>query len=144
VPNPDNINKARWSTSVHEAGHAIVLNHFGIRVRKILVGIDGDDCHGRTCNDPGPDLCLIDELAICVAGVEAQVLLECQQHHGGESNDYRKLEKIFEHFGTAESERDRLCALAENKAREILTSQIGRLKAIARKAAADGVVTFEP
>jgi hypothetical protein len=146
MANPDNIDRARWSTAVHEVGHALVLEHLGVKVRKILVGIGGDDWSGRTCRgSSGPDLSLIGQLTICVAGSEAQELLECDlapSDHGGAADDYGKLQTLLDDHDIAEYERDDLYAAAHRKAREILSSQLDRLKELARKAAAGGAVTL--
>ncbi len=71
-------NKLRYSTAVHEAGHAVVMSALGLSVGEIEIGVDGDDTKGRTdllCSDE--HLPIIDRIAICVAGIDAQHIFEC-------------------------------------------------------------------
>lgn len=56
----------------HEAGHVIVARELGLPVGEIAVGIDGDQAKGRTDIGSAHHLPLIDQIALCVAGVVAQ------------------------------------------------------------------------
>lgn len=139
--------KTKWSTAVHEVGHALVASYLGAKVRRIKVGINGDDWSGKTYIDPSSNnhLSLIDQLAICIAGLEAQELLKCDMpppEAVGAAGDYGKVQTLFDDHDIAEAKRSELCAVTRRKVREILVSQLDRLKELAQKAADDGEVTF--
>ena len=55
----------------HEAGHVVVARFLGLTVGKIEIGDDGS---GNTKIGSAKHLPLIDQIALCVAGIEAEAL----------------------------------------------------------------------
>ena len=53
----------------HEAGHVVVARFLGLTIRKIEIEEDGS---GRADISSGDHLPLVDQIAVCVAGIEAQ------------------------------------------------------------------------
>ena|ERR1700730_2003031 len=64
----------RWSTAVHEAGHAIVAWGLGLSVGGLeLFEADGA---GRSWIEDHAHLEVVDQIAVCAAGMEAVALLD--------------------------------------------------------------------
>ena len=74
----------------HEAGHAIVAREFGLPVGEIAIGIDGDEAKGSTDIGSAHNLPLIDQIALCVAGVVAQSLFDRPTHNLAGAGDYAR------------------------------------------------------
>ena len=58
----------------HEAGHVVVARFFGLTVGEVEIGEDGS---GRANISSAERLPLVDQIAVCVAGIEAQELFNC-------------------------------------------------------------------
>jgi hypothetical protein len=41
------MNKERYGAAVHEAGHVVVARAFGLKTRKMVAGVGGDDTAGK-------------------------------------------------------------------------------------------------
>jgi ATP-dependent Zn protease len=66
----------KYGAAVHEAGHAVVGWALGLKTRKMVAGISGDDAAGEAQIEEGTHLPLVDQIAICSAGIDAQRLLD--------------------------------------------------------------------
>jgi hypothetical protein len=87
----------RFGTAIHEAGHAIVMWALGIKVGTIEIRIGGDNTKGRV--DPlssDEHLPLLDRIAICLAGIEAQHVFECPTHELAGVLDENKVDDLLE------------------------------------------------
>jgi ATP-dependent Zn protease len=69
-----NRERDRRGAAYHEAGHAVVAWALGLQIGEIEIAIGGDDAKGNAEIENDEGLPLIDRLAICVAGMEAQDL----------------------------------------------------------------------
>jgi hypothetical protein len=56
----------------HEAGHAVAAWSIGLLVRRIAIGIDGDDAKGTAEIEQKDSTALVDQIAMWVAGGIAQ------------------------------------------------------------------------
>jgi hypothetical protein len=115
----------------HEAGHAIVAREFGLPVGEIRVGIDGDDAKGESDIGLAHHLPLIDQIALCVAGVVAQLLFDSPTHNLAGASDYGKVIELVEGMTAAESLK--LRHTADARAREILQRRAAEVKGLAVK-----------
>jgi hypothetical protein len=91
--------KERIGAAVHEGGHAVVLYAMGLSICEIQIGIDGDDTKGRvTLKNPEAQqqLPLVDQIAICVSGIEAQKIFESPTHELAGHDDLGKVVVLLE------------------------------------------------
>jgi hypothetical protein len=92
----DNLRDAAY----HEAGHAVVARFFGLTVREIEIGEDGS---GRANISSAERLALVDQIAVCVSGIEAQELFNCPMHEHAALGDYLKVRELMAGLSNAES-----------------------------------------
>jgi len=76
----------------HEAGHVVVARFLGLTIREVEIEEDGS---GRANLSPAEHLPLVDQIALCVAGIEAQELFNCPMHDHAALGDYRKVLRPF-------------------------------------------------
>ena len=88
----------RQGAAYHEAGHAVVASALGLAVGRIEIAIDGDDAKGGTDIQDDADLPLVDQIAVCAAGVEAQKLFDAPTHEGAGWGDYGKMIELLDGF----------------------------------------------
>lgn len=95
----------------HEAGHVAVAVNLGLAVGEIEISDDGS---GRSQIAPADHLPLIDQIALCVAGIEAQELFNCRTHVLAAAADYRMVIGLLDKLSEAESleHRDAACRRA--------------------------------
>lgn len=110
----------------HEAGHVVVARFFGLTVGKIEIGEDGS---GNADISSAEHLPLIDQIALCVAGLEAQALFNCPTHERAAFTDYVKLSELVEGLTEAESFEIRNSAFL--RALEILKSRAPEVEQLA-------------
>ena len=111
---------ARFSTAAHEVGHALVAHHFGIPVGNMKINIDGDVWAGSAAIGNAGHLPLIEQMAVCVAGLEAQDLLNCEPppaEVGGAFGDYGKIQTLFDEYAISKSDQAMFCQRARSRAR---------------------------
>ena len=70
----------RYGAAVHEAGHVVVAWALGLKTRKMAVCIDGDDTAGAAEIEESPHLLLVDQIAICSTGADAQRMFDAPTH----------------------------------------------------------------
>src|SRR5262249_16504520 len=80
----DNLRDAAY----HEAGHVVVAHFLGLTIGKIEIEEDGS---GRADISSAEHLPLVDQIALCVAGIEAQELFNCPMHEHAALGDYVKV-----------------------------------------------------
>jgi len=80
----------------HEAGHVVVARHLGLSVGVIEIGIDGDPAKGKAEVSGDDQLSLIDQLALCAAGVEAQEMFDAPTHDVAGFGDGVKIFNLLE------------------------------------------------
>ena len=120
----DNLRDAAF----HEAGHVIVAREFGLPVGEIAIGIDGDHAKGRTDIGSAHHLPVIDQVALCVAGVVAQSVFNWPTPTFAGVGDYARVIELVDGMTDAKSLKLRHAAYA--RAREILerrATEVGRL-----------------
>jgi hypothetical protein len=71
----------RRSTAIHEAGHIVVAWTLGLPVGAMEIGINGDDTAGKSEIADTASLSLVDRIALCAAGLEAERLFGCEAVH---------------------------------------------------------------
>jgi hypothetical protein len=81
----------------HEAGHVVVAQFLGLTVREVEIEEDGS---GRADIRHAAHLPLVDQIALCVAGIEAQELFNCPLHQHAALGDYLKVRKLARKFIT--------------------------------------------
>ena len=72
----------------HEAGHMVVAQFLGLTVREVEIEEDGS---GRADIGSAEHLPLVDQIAICVAGIQAQELFKCPIHQHAALGDYLRV-----------------------------------------------------
>jgi ATP-dependent Zn protease len=129
--------KERRGAAVHEAGHAIVAFALGLEVAEIAISVRGDDSAGESKIQECGHLPLVDQIALCLAGIEAQELLQADTHDHAAISDYGK---IIELIGDdmSETESERLHAAAGTRARSLLMQHKDSLEALAAGVATSG------
>jgi hypothetical protein len=88
----------RRGAAYHQAGHVVVAWALGFRVYAAAIGIDGDDAKGKTDIDHGRPLPLVDKIAVCAAGVEAQHVLGASTNCRAGAMDEVEIIKLTEHL----------------------------------------------
>lgn len=104
----------RRSTEIHEAGHVIVGWTLRLPVGAMKIGIHGDDTAGKSEIADVGSLSIIDRIALCAAGLEAERMFgyEATHAHAGWS-DFAKIREILDD-------------LPDEKADDLRLSMIGR------------------
>ena len=120
----DNLRDAAY----HEAGHAVVARFFGLTVREIEIGEDGS---GRANISSAERLALVDQIAVCVSGIEAQELFNCPMHEHAALGDYLKVRELMAGLTDAESYEYRQAAYL--RALQILKSRLPEIEELAHR-----------
>ena len=110
----------------HEAGHVVVARFLGLTVREVEIEEDGS---GRADISSGEHLPLVDQIAVCVAGIEAQELFNCPMHDHAALGDYRKVGVLLAGLTDAESYEYRQAGYL--RALQILKSRLPEIEAVA-------------
>jgi ATP-dependent Zn protease len=100
---PDEARQQRLGAAYHEAGHAVVASALGLRVTRIEVAVGGDDAKGATDIEDDSEQQLVNRIAICAAGLEAQKFFEAPTHDLAALGDYGKMATLLEDFDEAAS-----------------------------------------
>ena len=108
-------NDSLRGAAFHEAGHVVVARFFGLTVGRIEIGDDGS---GKAQIASGEHLPLVDQLALCAAGIEAQALFNCSTHKNAALADHAKVSALVQ--GLTETESFALRNAAYMRALEIL------------------------
>jgi hypothetical protein len=100
----------RYGASAHEAGHVVVARAFGLKTRSMAVGIDGDDAAGIAEIEDARHLPLVDQIAICSAGADAQRMLNAPTHEIAAFSDMVRISNLLDHHSEEEGEALRYAA----------------------------------
>jgi hypothetical protein len=110
----------------HEAGHVVVARFLGLTIREVEIEEDGS---GRADISSSEHLPLVDQIAVCVAGIEAQELFNCPMHEHAALGDYRKVRGLLAGLTDAESYEYRQAGCL--RALQILKSRSPEIEALA-------------
>ena len=125
----------RRSTAIHEAGHVVVAWALGLPVGSMEIGCNGDDTAGRSeIDETAHQLSLVDRIALCIAGMEAQLLFGCEsiRLHGGSSVIIRMLDDLLE------EEADTIRSKGYDRAAELLVCRRPLIERIVERLAISG------
>ena len=125
----------RRSTAIHEAGHVVVAWALGLPVGSMEIGCNGDDTAGRSeIDETARQLSLVDRIALCIAGMEAQLLFGCESIHlhGGSSVIIKMLDDLLE------EEADTIRSKGFDRAAELLVCRRPLIERIAERLAISG------
>lgn len=86
----------RRGAAYHEAGHAVVACALGLAVTRMEIGTDGKDGSGEVDVQDDEHLPLLDRLALCVAGLEAQEVFKAPTHDLAGWGDHQKVMDLVE------------------------------------------------
>jgi hypothetical protein len=84
----------------HEAGHVVVARFLGLTIGRVEIEEDGT---GRADIRVAEHLPLVDQIAICVAGIEAQELFNCPMHQHAALGDYLRVRELLAGLTDTES-----------------------------------------
>ena len=112
----------------HEAGHVMVARFLGLTIGKIEIEEDGS---GRADISSAEHLPLIDQVALCVAGMEAQALFNCPTHERVAFSDYGKVSELV--AGLTEEESREIRNSAYLRALEILKGRLPEVQRLAEQ-----------
>ena len=125
----------RRSTAIHEAGHVVVAWALGLPVGSMEIGCNGDDTAGRSeIDETAHQLSLVDRIALCIAGMEAQLLFGCESIHlhGGSSVIIKMLDDLLE------EEADTIRSKGYDRAAELLVCRRPLIERIVERLAISG------
>src|SRR5262245_50297414 len=120
----DNLRDAAY----HEAGHVLVARFLGLTVKKVEVKEDGS---GRAEINSAERLPLVDQIAVCVAGIEAQELFNCPMHQHAALGDFLKVCGLLAGLTEAESYQYRHAGYSRSL--EILKPRLPEIEALAHQ-----------
>jgi len=120
----DNLGDAAF----HEAGHVVVARFLGLTVREVEIGEDGS---GRANISSAERLPLVDQIAVCVAGIEAQEFFNCPVHDHAALGDYLKVRELMAGLSNAESYEYRQAGYL--RALQILKSRLPEIEELAHQ-----------
>lgn len=124
----------RYGAAVHEAGHVIVARALGLKTQKMVAGIDGDPTAGKAEIESGSHLPVVDQIAICSAGAEAQDLLGAPTNELGAFSD---MVKVYNLIGE-EAEAEEIRYAGYDRARELLEQHRAAVERLAAALAEHG------
>ena len=122
----------RRGAAYHEAGHVVVASALGLSVGRMEIAIGGDDAKGAAEIEIERALLLplVDQLAICAAGLEAQKIFETPTHDDAGLADYGKMFELLDDH--EEEERSRLIAAGHQRACELIRLHSQKVERLAR------------
>jgi ATP-dependent Zn protease len=112
----------------HEAGHVVVARFLGLTVGKIEIGDDGS---GNTKIGSAKHLPLIDQIALCVAGIEAEALFNVPEFKHAALIDYQSVSILLEGITPDESFECRNAAYGRSL--EILKKHMSEIEQLANR-----------
>jgi hypothetical protein len=128
----------RRSTAIHEAGHVVVAWTLGLPVGSMAIGVDGDDTAGEAEIDAAAlPLSMVDRIALCAAGLEAQRLFGCEaSHEHAGAGDAAKMIEILDDL--PDEEADSIRFAGHDRAFQILDQQRSMIERLAEPLALNG------
>ena len=128
VTDPQTIHDNLRDAAYHEAGHVVVARFLGLTVKEVEIAEDGS---GRADISPAEHLPLVDQIAVCVAGIEAQELFNCPMHDHAALGDYLKVCGLL--AGLTETESYQCRHAGYLRALEILKARLPEIEALAQR-----------
>jgi ATP-dependent Zn protease len=119
-----------YGAAVHEAGHAIVAWALGLKTIRMAVGIEGDKAAGAAEIEDGTHLPLVDQIAICSAGADAQRLLDAPTNETAAFGDMVRIMNLVEDL--AEDEGEALRYAGYRRSQELLEMHRASLECLAQ------------
>jgi len=119
-----------FGAAVHEAGHAIVAWALGLKTRRMVAGIGGDDAAGEADIDDGAHLPLADQIAICSAGADAQRLLGAPTNEIAAFDDMVRIRDLIDDL--AEDEGEALRYAGYRRSQKLLKMHRATLECLAQ------------
>jgi hypothetical protein len=113
----------------HEAGHAVVASALGLTVGYIEIAIGDDDAKGASGIETNAKLCLLDQLALCAAGLEAQKLFDAPTHEGAGWGDYGMMVELLENL--EEDEQLRMMHQGHERAFDLVSLHRAKVERLA-------------
>jgi hypothetical protein len=110
----------------HEAGHVVVARFLGLTIGRVEIEEDGS---GRADIRYAEHLPLVDQIAICVAGIEAQELFNCPMHQHAALGDYLRVRELLAGLTDTESYEHRQAGYL--RALEILKVRLPEIENLA-------------
>ena len=112
----------------HEAGHVVVARFLGLTIGRVEIEEDGS---GRADIRDAEHLPLVEQIAVCVAGIEAQELFHCPVHQHAALGDYLKVRELVAGLSDAESYEYRQAGYL--RALEILKARLPEIEMLAQQ-----------
>jgi hypothetical protein len=128
VTDAQTIHENLRDAAYHEAGHIVVARFLGLTVREVEIEEDGS---GRADISSAEHLPLVDQIAVCVAGIEAQELFNCPMHDHAAFGDYLKVRELMAGLTDAESFEHRQAGYL--RALQILKSRLPEIESLAHQ-----------
>ena len=128
----------RRSTAIHEAGHVVVAWALGLPAGFMEIGCNGDDTAGRSeIDETAHRLSLVDRIALCIAGMQAQLLFGCESTHlHAGSSDFGKIIEMLDDL--SEGEADTVRFKGYDRAAELLVCRRPLIERIAERLTISG------
>lgn len=128
----------RRGAAYHEAGHIAVAWALGLKIGAVAIGIDGDNSKGKSEIAHDKPLPLIDKIAVCAAGLEAQSVFGVPAHRYAGAMDEAKIIELTEDL----DEKARLALRNEGyqRAHELIVAHAAKVDRIAKCLLADGSI----
>jgi hypothetical protein len=126
------------STAIHEAGHVVVAWALDLPVGSMQIGCNGDHTAGRSeIDETAHRLSLVDRIALCIAGMQAQLLFGCEStHQHAGASDFGKIIQMLD--GLSEDEADTIRSQGYDRAAELLVCRRPLIERIAERSATGG------
>ena len=128
VTDAQTIHENLRDAAYHEAGHIVVARFLGLTVREVEIEEDGS---GRADISSAEHLPLVDQIAVSVAGIEAQELFNCPMHDHAALGDYLKVRELMAGLTDAESYECRQAGYL--RALQILKSRLPEIERLAHQ-----------
>ena len=130
------MNRDRYGAAVHEAGHVVVARVCGVQTGAMIAGIGDDDAAGRAEIGDTSHLSVIDQIAICAAGMQAQRMLGAATHEVAGLSDEVRIYNILDDYEPTEGEALRDAGFG--KSRETLEAYRATVELLAAALAEQG------
>lgn len=121
--------RGQRGAAFHEAGHIVVAWSLGLAVGCAEIAVGGDDSKGTAEVQNAGHMDLLDQLAICAAGLEAQELFDAPTHEGAGWGDYGKMVELLGHL--EEEVQVRMMHQGHGRASELVSAHSAMVERLA-------------
>ena len=133
-------NNTLHAVAIHEAGHAIAAQFFGLQVGVLSLDLGNERALGRTEIGPDDHLAIVDRVTVRIAGIAAQNLFKCATDEWIGMSDYMRIGALVSRLGNNQSLEVR--AVAYQCAYDILRTRRHEAKLVAQLLSKFGRVNF--